>query len=183
MRYEGVVPAVRVMSSAEASVGLLTDIRRLLVDAFVGGFSDDDWQHALGGHHVVVVDDGIVVAHAAVVPRPIDVGDRRFAAGYVEAVAATPARHGQGLGSLAMAELTAMIRGRFELGALSTDRHSFYERVGWERWRGPSFVRSGPGMIRTADEDDGIMVLRFGPSAAVDLTSSIACEARPGDDW
>ena len=183
MRYEVNMPAVRVIPSAEAPASLLVDIRRLLVDAFAGGFSDDDWQHALGGHHVVVVEGGSVVAHAALVPRAIDVADRRFAAGYVEAVATAPARQGQGLGSLAMAELTTMIRDRFELGALSTDRHSFYGQHGWERWRGPSFVRSGAAVTRTTEEDDGIMVLRFGPSAAVDLTSAISCEARPGDDW
>jgi aminoglycoside 2'-N-acetyltransferase I len=183
MRYEGVVPEVRVLSSAEAPASLLSDIRRLMVEAFTGGFSDDDWQHALGGHHVVILVDGTVVAHAAVVPRHIDVGDRRFAAGYVEGVAAAPGRQGHGLGSLAMAELTSIVRDRFEFGALSTDRHSFYERQGWERWRGPTFVRSGGAAVRTPDEDDGIMVLRFGPSAAVDLASAISCEARPGDDW
>ena len=29
----------------------------------------------------------------------------------------------------------------------------------------------------------GVMVLRFGPSAGVELTAGLACEARAGDDW
>jgi hypothetical protein len=32
-------------------------------------------------------------------------------------------------------------------------------------------------------EDDGVMVLRFGPSAAIDLHASMSCDERPGDDW
>ena len=176
------MPEVRCITTAEASPGLLQEVRRLLVDAFAK-FTDDDWEHALGGHHVVVADDGTVVAHAAVVPRPIEVDGHRFDAGYVESVAAAVARHGQGLGSLAMTKLAVIIRDRFELGVLSTDRYTFYERVGWERWRGPTFVRAGNELIRTADEDDGVMVLRFGPSAGVALTSSISCDQRSGDDW
>ena len=53
----------------------------------------------------------------------------------------------------------------FELGALATGRWSFYERLGWERWRGPTFARDGDEVIRTEDDDDAVMVLRFGPSA------------------
>ena len=48
---------------------------------------------------------------------------------------------------------------------------------------GPTFVRSGAAAVRSEDEDDGIMVLRFGPSAGVDLTEPLSCEARAGDDW
>jgi len=66
---------------------------------------------------------------------------------------------------------------------LSTGRHEFYQRLGWERWLGPTFVRRGEALVRTPDEDDGIMVLRFGRSRDTDLTAPIACEAREGDDW
>ncbi len=75
------------------------------------------------------------------------------------------------------------LRREFELGALSTSRHSFYERLGWERGRGPTFVRHGRQLVRTQGEDDGVMVLRFGRSTEVDLDRSISCEARNGDDW
>jgi hypothetical protein len=44
-------------------------------------------------------------------------------------------------------------------------------------------VRDGAETIRTEAEDDGVMVLRFGPSAPVDLTAPISCERRRGDDW
>ena len=71
----------------------------------------------------------------------------------------------------------------FELGAFSTGRHAFYQRLGWERWQGPTFVRHGQNVVRTADEDDGIMVLRYGTTSGLDLAAPISCETRPGDDW
>jgi len=173
---------VRVIDSADAPGPLLAEIRQVLVAAFAD-FSAADWDHALGGRHVVAVDDEAVVAHAAVVERTIHVADRAFRAGYVEGVAARPDRQHQGLGALVMVEASSLVRDEFELGVLSTGSHGFYERLGWERWRGPSYVRAGAVLERTPDEDDGIMVLRVGPSRDVDLTAPISCDRRPGDDW
>ena len=177
------MPTVRRFATARAPADLLAEVRGLLDRAFEGAFSDDDWEHTLGGWHVVVTEAGVVVSHAAVVPRLLEVGDRPFHAGYVEGVATDPDRQGAGLGSLAMAEVGAVLHDGFELGALSTGRHRFYERLGWQRWRGPTWVRAGGRRLRTEEEDDGIMVLRFGPSREVDLTAPLACEARRGDDW
>lgn len=87
------------------------------------------------------------------------------------------------MGSRVMAAATEVVRREFELGALATGRHSFYERLGWERWGGQSFVRDGDSLVRTEEEDDGIMVLSFGPSADVRLSEPISCDPRPGDDW
>jgi hypothetical protein len=65
---------------------------------FAGDFTDDDWAHALGGTHAFIEADGDVVAHAAVVPRILDVGAHALRTGYVEAVAVLPALQGTGLG-------------------------------------------------------------------------------------
>lgn len=171
------------VTTADATGPLLVEVRTLLVQAFGGEFSDDDWQHTVGGCHVVVTDDGTAVAHAAVVPRVLHVGGDPVRAGYLEGVATAPHRQREGLGSMAMLEAGRVVRRRFEVGALSTGCHAFYERLGWERWQGPTYVRHGDVHIRTEDEDDGIMVLRFGASAGLDLRSAIACESRAGDDW
>ena len=128
-------------------------------------------------------DGDALVSHAAVVPRTIRVGDDAFLAGYVEGVATRPDRQREGLGAAVMAEARDRAPSRFELGVLSTSSHDFYERLGWERWQGPTFVRTGEQLVRTEDEDDGIMVLRFGPSQEIDLTAPISCESRSGDDW
>ncbi len=44
-------------------------------------------------------------------------------------------------------------------------------------------LRSGDRLVRTAGEDEGLMVLRFGPSLNLRLTDAIVCESRSGDDW
>ena len=173
---------VRVLDT-ESVAPLLLELRQLLRYAFEGDFSDDDWRHTLGGWHVVALDGAAAVSHAAVVPRTIGVGDRAFRAGYVEGVATRPDRQRQGLGSQVMTEAANVLHREFDLGVLSTDRSEFYQSLGWERWQGPTFVRTGDQLVRTEDEDDGIMVLRFGPSQEADLTAPISCDGRQGDDW
>jgi len=158
-------------------------VRGLLDRAFDEGFTGEDWEHALGGWHVIATEGGATVAHAAVVPRALVAAGRPMRTGYVEGVATAPSRMGEGLGSLVVSKITSLVRDEFELGALSTGRHHFYEHLGWERWRGPTFVRQGEELIRTEDDDDGIMVLRFGPSQNLDLTASLSCESRSGDAW
>ena len=175
---------VQVFRTEDAPDGLLGQARALMDVAFDGDFGDDDWDHGLGGWHAVAVDGERVVSHAAVVARVLEVDGRPFPTGYVEAVATDPGRHGQGIGSLVMEEIGDIIRRDHELGALGTGRHAFYERLGWERWAGPTYVRTtGGGLARTPEEDDGVMVLRFGPSEGIALDGTISCEERDGDDW
>lgn len=173
----------RVAATYELSDHELRSIRALMDGAFAGSFSDDDWDHTIGGAHVIVELDGQLVAHAAVITPVLDVGGRTLRCGYVEGVATLPARERRGFGSLAVREVDVLIRQGFDLGALSTHSHTFYERLGWKRWRGPSYVRGGSRVLRTADEDDGLMVLLFGNTASLDLALPITCEARSGDDW
>ncbi len=177
------MPTLRWFTTAEAPEGVLKGIRRLLDDAFDGDFSATDWDHSLGGWHVISTDDDGIVAHAAVVPRMLYVGTRPLQAGYVEAVATAPARQHQGIGYLVMEQVGQLVNSDFDIGALSTGAYGFYEQLGWERWQGPTFVRSGSDLLRTEEEDDAVMVLRSGRSAGVDLALPIACERRAGDDW
>jgi aminoglycoside 2'-N-acetyltransferase I len=164
-------------------------LRAIMVDAFgddpEGRFTDDDWEHALGGRHFLVEDDGTIVGHASVVPRELHVGGRPLRTGYVEAVAIDPARHGQGLGSRLMTDVNGYVISHFELGALGTERRAFYERLGWQTWRGPTSVRTTEGERPTPDEDGYILVLQTPttPMALMDLTLPLSCDWRPGDVW
>jgi aminoglycoside 2'-N-acetyltransferase I len=70
---------------------------RDLLDAAFGQedeerFSDDDWDHALGGTHFVLEQDGLVVAHASVVERELHVDGRPVRTGHVGAVETAPDR-------------------------------------------------------------------------------------------
>jgi aminoglycoside 2'-N-acetyltransferase I len=174
---------VTVLRDAELSAASAKACAALVLESFGSRFTDDDWQHAAGGWRVIATEGEAFVGHAAVVPRRLRIGDRDLAAGYVEAVATRVGRHGQGIGTALMKSVNDVIAAHFDLGALSTSRHSFYAGLGWERWRGPAYVRDGEQLIRTADEDAGLMVLRVNDSAGIDLSASITCDARSGDDW
>ena len=177
---------VRRVPTDELTTAEVSALRALLWAAFPPGeegFTEEDWQHALGGMHFLLDDDGAIVAHASVVERELHVAGRPLRTGYVEAVATTPAAQGRGLGTIVMRDVTAYVRDEYELGALGTGVHRFYERLGWETWRGPSAVRTVEGLVRTPDDDGYIMVLRTRTSPALDPVSPISCEWRPGDVW
>jgi aminoglycoside 2'-N-acetyltransferase I len=83
-----------------------------------------------------------------------------------------------------MRALSEIIEREFALGALSTGEWHFYQRLGWERWRGPTWVREADGRLeRSPDEDDSVMILRTPTSPDVDLFAPLTCNARPGDAW
>lgn len=158
-------------------------IRGLLDAAFEGRFDEHDWEHATGGRHVVVRASGVIVAHGAVVPRRMWVGGDEHHVGYVEAVATEPDAQGRGLGSSLMRTLTDEILARHRIGVLSTGAWGFYERLGWQRWRGPTSIRLRNGeVVRTPEEEeDGIMVTAT--AGELDLGATITCAERAGDDW
>ena len=180
---------LRRLATAGLSTADVAAIREILDTAFAHEdpeeqFAEEDWEHALGGTHVVLEVDGRIVAHAAVVERPLHVAGRPLRTGYVEAVATAPAEGGRGHGTRVMQDIGELIAAGFELGALGTGSHGFYERLGWRTWCGPSSVRTAGGERRTPDEDGFIMVLRT-PTTPPDLddTAPISCDWRPGDVW
>jgi aminoglycoside 2'-N-acetyltransferase I len=178
---------VRRRPSADLTDAEVAALGALLRAAFEGhahgGFTDDDWHHALGGLHFLVREQGTLIAHASVVERSLHVGGVPLRTGYVEAVATLPARQRQGFGSAVMRAAGEHIAANFELGALGTGSHGFYERLGWRTWRGPTYVRTEHGLERSADEDGYIMVLATPSSPTLDLDAPISCEWRPGDAW
>jgi aminoglycoside 2'-N-acetyltransferase I len=178
---------LRTAATSDLPGGEIATLRALMEAAFGTDeeerFTDGDWDHATGGLHVILELDGTIVAHAAVVERELQVDGRPARTGYVEAVAVDPDHQGRGFGSIVMAEVNRHIQTVFELGALGTGRHAFYERLGWQTWRGPASVRTGEGIVRTPDDDGYILVLRTPRMPNLDLTAPITCEWRPGDVW
>ncbi|HVF07507.1 MAG TPA: GNAT family N-acetyltransferase [Actinomycetota bacterium] len=147
------------------------------------GFSDDDWTSATGGTHFLLEIDGAIVSHASVVERVLETGGRELRTGYVEAVATKPGRRRRGHATQVMLAVGAFIDDGYELGALDTGLASFYERLGWERWRGSTQVRTERGTIGTPDEDGLVMIRRTPSTPALDLEASISCDWRLGDVW
>ena len=170
--------------TAELSQSELGELRRFLEQAFDGDFAEEDWEHTLGGVHVIVRDDAGLAAHASVVQRRLAHRGIGIRTGYVEAVAVRRERRGAGLGALTMSAAEQIVRAAYDLGALSAGEVSpFYERRDWVRWAGPSWVLSPDGPMRTEEEDGGVFVLTTPTSPELDFEGALACDWRPGDVW
>jgi aminoglycoside 2'-N-acetyltransferase I len=147
-------------------------------------YTADDWDNLSGGLHFVVELEGRLASHAAVVERELWTGPHRLRTGYVEAVATRPELQRRGLATRAMRAANEHIAATYALGGLDSGSPGFYERLGWERWRGPTFVRTDRGEERTEQEDGSVMILRTPETPAdLDLDAPISCEWRPGDVW
>ena len=135
--------------------------------------------------HVLAHAEGVLIGHALWYPRLLQSeGGPLLSTAYVEAVAVEPAWQGQGVGSTMLTRLAAEAVG-FELGALSTERHSFYGRLGWEIWQGPLAVRTPAGLEPTAFDDHGdrVMILRTPRTPPLDLTATLTAELRTPKHW
>lgn len=155
----------------------------MLLDAFDGRFTDEDWDHALGGMHALVYHHGALIAHAAVVQRSLICGGAPLRTGYIEAVAVRADWRGQGLGTALMDAAEQVIRGAYPLGGIKpspTARQIYLDR-GWYQWRGPTSVLGPGGAIRTPENDASVYVLPVG--IEVDPTADLICDWRCGSAW
>ncbi len=180
---------VRLVHSDELTPAEIERIRVVCDGAFaqvdrLESFTDDDMAHALGGVHAIALEDGEIVAHGSVVERELHAAGHPLLTGYLEAVAVVPELQGRRLGTAIVSALDEEVRRSFELGALDTSTFPFYERLGWERWRGPTFVRVDGREERTPEEDGFVMILRTPRTPPdLDLGASLSCDWRPGDVW
>ena len=174
---------LRAASTEELAPADLCLIRGLVDGAFGARFSEHDWEHALGGTHVLLEADGVPLSHASVVPRTLWVGERVMRAGYVEAVATQAVCRLAGYATRVMTEINALIATTYDLGALSTGVGGFYSRIGWEKWLGPTYADTADGRVRTPEEDDGIYVMRTKHTSDLDLDLPLTCDYRLGDAW
>ncbi len=174
---------LRVAPTAALDDATLRALRALVDAAFDGDFADQDWANALGGAHALWLEDGVPVAHGSVVERRLWHDGRALRAGYVEAMAVRAGCRRRGLGGAVLGALEDVIRGRWDVGALSATEEAipFYLARGWRRWRGPTAVRTAAGDERTPDDDGGVFVLELG--TPLDLDGPLTCDWRPGDVW
>ena len=117
--------------------------------------------------HVLANLDGRLVGHACWTTRQIQpAGLPPLRTAWVDAVTIAPPHQHRGFGSLLMRRL-AEVTADFELRALGTERLGFYERLGWERWHGPT-------MHVLHDPLDSLMILRTASSPHLDLSGPIS---------
>ena len=165
-----------------------TDLRNAIIDLCVAAHQEEDFRNLFsyvpsGGLHFLGWEGAQLVSHALVTTRWLQPeGQPELKTAYIDAVATLPGVQGRGHGSALMRALAKRIDREYVIGCLETERVSFYERVGWELWRGPLAGRSEQGLIPTP-EQQGIMILRLSQTPALDLDTMLTIERQPGRIW
>jgi aminoglycoside 2'-N-acetyltransferase I len=177
------VLGVQLAHTADLDADTLTAARGLLDRVFGADLSDDDWEHALGGVHALVWEQGALIGHASVIQRRLVYEDRALRTGYVECVAVRPDRRRRGVGAAMMGELERVIRAAYDLGALGAteDGAALYLSRGWRQWQGETWALTPSGPVRTKAEDGDVYVLQVG--VELDLRAKLTCDWRDGDPW
>ncbi|MEV6050583.1 GNAT family N-acetyltransferase [Streptomyces sp. NPDC052107] len=173
---------LRLARTADLDPRELRAVRALLDESFDGDFSDEDWDHGLGGVHAVVRDGAGIVAHGAVVTRRIRYRGRWLRTGYVEAVAVRADVRRSGLGGRVMAGLEQVIDRAYDLGALSASDEgaALYAARGWQQWGGQVHALSPDGIVRLKEEEGGVW-LRPALAGPLDHGGELVFDWREGD--
>ncbi|MET0701941.1 MAG: GNAT family N-acetyltransferase [Mycobacterium sp.] len=177
------VHTARLVHTADLDSETREGARKMVIGAFGGEFADADWQNALGGMHAVICDHGVLIGHAAVVQRRLLHRGKALRCGFVEAVAVREEFRGLGLAHALMDAIEQVIRGAYELGALSSSDmgRPLYVSRGWLPWQGETAALAPDGPTRTPDSDAEVFV--FPVTAEIDTTAELVCDWREGDLW
>ncbi|OBI14661.1 aminoglycoside 2'-N-acetyltransferase [Mycobacterium sp. E2327] len=177
------VHTARLVHTADLDGETRQRVRQMVTAAFAGNFTDDDWEHTLGGMHALIWQHGAIIAHAAVVQRRLLYRGDALRCGYVEGFAVREDFRGRGLAHALMDGAEQVIRGAYQVGAVSSsaDARGVYTRRGWLPWRGPTSVLAPAGPTRTPEDDDAVFVLPV--DVRLDTTAELMCDWRAGDVW
>ena len=177
------VHTARLVHTADLDSETRQRVCQMVTAAFAGDFTDDDWEHTLGGMHALIWQHGAIIAHAAVVQRRLLYRGTALRCGYVEGVAVREDCRGQGLVHALLDGVEQVIRGAYQVGAVSSSAlaRRLYTARGWLPWRGPTSVLAPTGPTRTPDDDGAVFVLPVGID--LDPSAALMCDWRAGDVW
>lgn len=176
---------VRVAHTSALDAKELQAARELLLAAFVDEeLSEHDWEHALGGLHVMVTSQSTLVGHAAVVQRRLLHQGEALRTGYVEGVAVHPDWRRYGLGSRLLEQVEGIITRAYEVGALGSTEagRPLYRGRGWRTWEGEVSALTPEGLVPTQDAASYVHVFEV-PGRELDFRGELTCDYRLGDLW
>jgi aminoglycoside 2'-N-acetyltransferase I len=162
--------------------------RSSVIEVCVAAHADEEFRKIFthyitsGGRHFLAYRGTELVSHAVVTTRWLQPEDQRvLKTAFVDAVSTLPVSQGQGFASAVMRRLAGEI-GDYEIACLQTDIPEFYERLGWELWRGALAGRNEQGLVPTP-EQRGVMVLRLPQTPPLDLDARLSIECQPHRIW
>ncbi len=180
---EDAVVVVSVLSTEALTDARRSEIIEVCIAAHENEALRDLFTHfSYGGRHFLAHLGPELVGHAVVSTRWVQPEGREvMKTAYVDAVSTLPKHQRKGYGSAVMSRLAAEIPD-YEIACLQTDEPAFYERLGWEVWRGPLAGRSEVGLVPTP-EQRGVMVLRLPQAPPVDLDTQLTIECQEYRIW
>ena len=162
--------------------------RRTVIDVCNAAHDTDAFERLFshfipsGGRHFLGRIDGRIVSHAVVTTRGVQSPPGPvLRTAFVDAVGTLPSFQRRGSSTAVMRRLGTEIDD-YAIGCLQTDLIGFYERTGWERWRGPLAGRDHDGLTLTP-EQRGVMVLRLAATPELDVDSLLTIERQPDRIW
>jgi len=164
------------------------DTRAEIIKVCVAAHQEEDFKNLFsyvpsGGWHFLANRDKQLISHAMVTTRWLQPeGYPLLKTAYVDAVSTLPSYQGQGYGSAVMRQLAKDIDSDYVIACLETVRETFYERLGWQTWRGPLAGRGEQGLVPTP-EQRGIMILRLSQTPNLDLDAMLTIECQTGRIW
>ena len=172
---------IEVVRADQLSTNLQTDIHTLCNRAF-----EEDltilFSTFKDATHILGFLGTTLVSHALWVTRWLQVDTQPILrTAYIEAVATEKEYQNRGFAAKVMKRVAEEIQD-FELGALSPFSVAYYERLGWELWHGPLFIRTQEGLMRTPRDGD-VMILRLPHTPGLDLYAPLSAEWREGELW
>ena len=171
--------------------------KKAIQDLCTRAYGEDVWcdyDYLNSAFHVVGFDQEQIVSHALWVERCLNVnGVEPLLTAYVEYVATEPSMQGLGLASQLLRFLIDAIQNlefletelhqgvRYQLAALAPEDSNFYERLGWELWRGDLCVHQNGQQIATPDDD--VMIYRLASTPKISVNDVLSAEWREGELW
>jgi aminoglycoside 2'-N-acetyltransferase I len=161
--------------------------RAAIIQLCIAAHQEDDFKNLFsyipsGGRHFLAYREEELVSHAVVTTRWLQPEYQPvLKTAYVDAVATLPVYQGQGYGSALMQHLANNIAD-YAIACLETELPAFYQRLGWELWRGALAGRSEEGLIPTPVQM-GIMILRLAGTPALNLDGLLTIECEGGRIW
>ena len=181
----------RIVQLDVVSCDALSPVVRAEVIALCESAYKEDFSHLFellpASVHVLARDDrGGLASHAEFVPRWLQAaGCETMRTAYVEAVATAPGHQRRGIATTVLQRLVDVVAAdpTWQLAALSPSDAAFYERLGWELWRGPLAIRRD-GHLEPSPDDEQVMIRRLPRTpATLDLTALLTAEWREGELW
>lgn len=162
--------------------------RAAIIQVCIAAHHNPDFQNLFsylqeGGLHVLAYLNTRLVSHAVITTRWLQHGMQSLMkTAYVDALATADEFQGRRFGSMVMQQVAWLCQDEYDVACLETERVRFFERLGWQEWRGPLAGRGEHGLVPTPRQT-GIMLLRLPRTPPLNFFGLLTIECQSKRIW